>query len=69
MILDRKWSAKSAANDPVKNGRMEWIAWDWLQKRTYYKRSLFLSTPKDKGTDARSQTNLYKAKKKKKKEE
>ena len=54
---------KVGANDPVKNGRMEWIAWDWLQKRTYYKRSLFLSTPKDKGTDVRSQANLYKGKK------
>ena len=53
MILDRKWSLKSTANDPVKTWGMEWILWDWLQKRT------------DKGTeDVTSQVNLHKAKKK-----
>ena len=36
MILDRKWSLKSTANDPVKTWGMEWILWDWLQKRTDY---------------------------------
>ena len=36
MILDRKWSPKSTANDPVKNWGMEWILWDWLQKRADY---------------------------------
>ena len=45
MILDRKWSLKSTANDPVKtwgmewNGMewngMEWILWDWLQKKDW----------------------------------
>ena len=43
MILDRKWSPKSTANDPVKTWGMEWILWDWLQKRTDYKRESFFS--------------------------
>ena len=38
MILDRKWSPKLTANDPVKTWGMEWILWDWLQKRTDYKK-------------------------------
>ena len=29
MILDRKWSPKLAANDPVETWGMEWILWDW----------------------------------------
>ena len=41
MILDRKWSPKSTANDPVKTWGMEWILWDWLQKRTDYKKGTF----------------------------
>ena len=78
---DRKWSPKWTANDPrpqvtgslkltaddpVKTWGMEWILWDWLQKRTdYKKRSLFLAPSKGKGKkDASSQVNLYKAKKK-----
>ena len=36
MILDRKWSPESTANDPVKNWGWKWILWDWLQKRTDY---------------------------------
>ena len=36
MILDRKWSPKSTANDPVKNWGMEWILGDWLQKTADY---------------------------------
>ena len=36
MILDRKWSPKSTANDPVKNWGMEWILGDRLQKRADY---------------------------------
>ena len=65
MILDRKWSPKLTANDPVKTWGMEWILWDWLQKRTdYKKRNLFLAPSKEKGKeDASSQVNLYKAKK------
>ena len=43
MILDRKWSLKSTANDPVKTWGMEWILWDWLQKRTDYKKETFFS--------------------------
>ena len=43
MILDRKWSLKSTANDPVKTWGMEWILWDWLQKRTDYKKESFFS--------------------------
>ena len=47
MILDRKWSPKLTANDPVKTWGMEWILWDWLQKRTdYKKRNLFLAPSK-----------------------
>ena len=38
MILDGKWSQKLTANDPVKTWGMEWILWDWLQKRTDYKK-------------------------------
>ena len=66
MILDRKWSLKSTVNDPVKTWGMEWILWDWLQKRTdYKKRNLFLAPSKEKEKeDATSQVNLYKAKKK-----
>ena len=66
MILDRKWSPKLTANDPVKTWEMEWILWDWLQKRTdYKKRNLFLAPSKEKEKeDATSQVNLYKAKKK-----
>ena len=67
MILDRKWSPKLTANDPVKTWGMEWILWDWLQKRTdYKKRNLFLAPSKEKGKEknASSQVNLYKAKKK-----
>ena len=62
MILDRKWSLKLTANDPVKTWGMEWILWDWLQKRTdYKKRNLFLAPSKEKGKeDATSQVNLYK---------
>ena len=63
MILDLKWSLKSTANDPVKTWGMEWILWDWLQKRTDYKKET--SPFKEKGKeDATSQVNLYKAKKK-----
>ena len=43
MILDRKWSPKLTANDPVKSWGMEWILWDWLQKRTDYKKGTFFS--------------------------
>ena len=43
MILDRKWSLKWTANDPVKTWGMEWILWDWLQKRTDYKKESFFS--------------------------
>ena len=43
MILDRKWSLKSTANDAVKTWRMEWILWDWLQKWTDYKKGTFFS--------------------------
>ena len=43
MILDRKWSLKSTANDPVKTWGIEWILWDWLQKRTDYKKESFFS--------------------------
>ena len=65
MILDRKWSPKLTANDPVKTWGMEWILWDWLQKRTDYKKGTFFSRLlKKKGKeDASSQVNLYKAKK------
>ena len=45
MILDRKWSPKMTANDPVKIWGMEWILWDWLQKRTDYKKRTFFSRP------------------------
>ena len=41
MILDRKWSPKLTANDPVKTWGMEWILCDWLQKRTDYKKEPF----------------------------
>ena len=66
MILDRKWSRKSTANDPVKTWGMEWILWDWLQKTgLVIKRNLFLSPFRGKGKeDATSQVNLYKTKKK-----
>ena len=43
MILDRKWSPKLTANDPVKTSGMEWILWNWLQKRTDYKKGTFFS--------------------------
>ena len=43
MILDRKWSPKLTANDPVETWGMEWILWDWLQKRTDYKKGTFFS--------------------------
>ena len=63
MILYRKWSLKSTANDPVKTWGMEWILWDWLQKRTDYKKETFFCQFKEKGKeDATSQVNLYKAK-------
>ena len=55
---DRKWFPKWIANDPrpqvipkvdrkwsrenLRNG-MEWILWDWLQKRTDYKKETFFS--------------------------
>ena len=41
--MDRKWSPKLTANDPVKTWRMEWILWDWLQKRADYKEGTFFS--------------------------
>ena len=54
VILNRKSSPKSTANDPVKNGGMEWISWDCLQKRTDYKRGTFFSRLlKKKGTGGR----------------
>ena len=43
---DRKWSLKSTANDPVKSWGMEWILWDWLQKRTDYKKESSFSSLK-----------------------
>ena len=43
MILDRKWSPRLTANHPVKTWGMEWILWDWLQKRTDYKKDTFFS--------------------------
>ena len=39
--MDRKWS--STASDPVKTWGMEWILWDWSQKRTDYKKETFFS--------------------------
>ena len=76
---DRKWSPKWTANDPRpqvipkvdrkwsrENLRNGMDLWDWLQKRTdYKKRNLFLLPFKEKGKeDATSQVNSYKAKKK-----
>ena len=43
MTLDRKWSLKSTPNDSVKTWGMEWILWDWLQKRTDYTKETFFS--------------------------
>ena len=43
IILGRKWSLKSTTNDPVKTWGMEWILWEWLQKRTDYKKETFFS--------------------------
>ena len=65
MILDRKWSPKLTANDPVKTWGMEWILWDWLQKRTDYKKETFFSPllKKKGGRTLQAQVNLYKAKK------
>ena len=39
MILDRKWSPKLTANDPVKTWGMEWILWDWLQRKEFFSRA------------------------------
>ena len=66
MILDRKWSPKSTANDPIKKWR-EWIGsygTDY-KKGLIIKRNLFPSPSREKGMEGtRSQVNLYKAKKK-----
>ena len=35
--VDRKWSRENLGNG------MEWILWDWLQKRTDYKKGTFFS--------------------------
>ena len=51
---DRKWSPKWTANDHPRpqvipkvdrkgSREMEWISWDWLQKRTDYKKETFFS--------------------------
>ena len=65
MILDRKWSPKSTANDPVKNWGMWWILWDWLQKRTdYEKGTSFSRLLKKKGRRTPYLRSIYKAKKK-----
>ena len=67
MILDRKWSLKSTANDPVKSWGMEWILWDWLQKRTDYKKETFLSRLlKKKGRRTLHLRSIYTRRKKKK---
>ena len=64
MILDRKWSLKSTANDPVKTWGMEWILWDWLQKRTDYKKETFFSRLlKKKGKRTLHLTSIFVAEK------
>ena len=64
MILNRKWSPKSTANDPVKNWGIWWILWDWLQKRTDYEKGTFFSRPlKKKGRRTPHLRSIYKAKK------
>ena len=66
MILDRKWSLKSTANDPVKTWGMEWILWDWLQKRTDYKKETFFSRLlKKKGRRTLHLRSIYSRRKKK----
>ena len=66
MILDRKWSLKSTANDPVKTWGMEWILWDWLQKRTDYKKETFFSRLlKKKGRRTLHLRSIYTRRKKK----
>ena len=35
MILDRKWSLKSTANDPVKTWGMEWIFMGLITKKDW----------------------------------
>ena len=66
MILDRKWSLKSTANDPVKTWGMEWILWEWLQKRTHYKKETFFSRLlKKKGRRTLHLRSIYTRRKKK----
>ena len=66
MILDRKWSLKSTANDPVKTWGMEWILWEWLQKRTDYKKETFFSPLlKKKGRRTLHLWSIYTRRKKK----
>ena len=66
MILDRKWSLKATANDPVKTWGMEWILWDWLQKRTDYKKETFFSRLlKKKGRRTLHLRSIYTRRKKK----
>ena len=66
MILDRKWSLKSTANDPVETWGMEWILWDWLQKRTDYKKETFFSRLlKKKGGRTLHLRSIYTRRKKK----
>ena len=64
IILDRKWSLKSTTNDPVKTWGMEWILWDWLQKRTDYKKETFFSRLlKKKGKRTLHLTSIFVAEK------
>ena len=63
MILDRKWSLKSTAHDPVKTWGMEWICGTDYKKGLIIKKETFFSRLGKE--DATSQVNLYKAKKKK----
>ena len=66
MILDRKWSLKSTTNDPVKTWGMEWILWEWLQKRTDYKKETFFSRLlKKKGGRTLHLRSIYTRRKKK----
>ena len=65
MILDGKWSPKLTANDPVETWGMEWILWDWLQKRTDYKKGTFFSRPlKKKGRRTLHFRSIYTRRKK-----
>ena len=67
MILDRKWSLKSTANDPMKTWGMEWNGFygtDYKKRTDYKKETFFSRLLKKKGRRTLHLRSIYSKEKK-----